>query len=290
MRRVGFRPQRAVHFDVPACDARGGRGAPQGDRNTSRNPTRAPGDKRPSTRRQHLVCCATARDRCRRPRQPHCLRCAAHGKLMLVHHHSQAFPFHGRRHHVRLNTSLIAAFLSARSACIRFKLAFPRSSSFSRFTFVLLRAAPRGALYGRIFDSQRIICGRGNVRSRQRCASGRRPWQFADVECLWGAMNARTKRTGTFRDASFLKRGRLREDLSGAPQPLLFVSPTTALMPVPSNRRPTLGIWHLRAAGTAGLGTAALSYNGTPVLTKAMPEDPDELRARFHSSSISMEG
>src|SRR6266849_1384118 len=70
----------------------------------------------------------------RRPREPHRATRPLHRQLVLTHEHLGDLSLRERPYSFRFRTSLIAAFSSARSAYIRFNLAFSASSSRSRFT------------------------------------------------------------------------------------------------------------------------------------------------------------
>jgi hypothetical protein len=64
-----------------------------------------------------------------RAREPHHATRPLHGEAMVRHQQLGHLSPRGRRHSFRLSTSLIAAFSRARSAYIRFNLAFSASSS-----------------------------------------------------------------------------------------------------------------------------------------------------------------
>ena len=68
----------------------------------------------------------------RRPRPPHHATGLLHCQLMLVDEHPDHLSLRRRPYSFRLSTSLMAAFSRARSAYIRFSLAFSASSSRSR--------------------------------------------------------------------------------------------------------------------------------------------------------------
>jgi len=76
-----------------------------------------------------------------RPRQPDDATRSSDRELVLRRQHLDDMTTRGRRHSVRLSTSLMAAFSSARSAYIRFSLAFSASSSFMRFTSAIVAPA-----------------------------------------------------------------------------------------------------------------------------------------------------
>lgn len=69
----------------------------------------------------------------RRPRQPGYLASAPYRQTLFLGHDPDHLALGRRRQSFRLNTSLIAEFSNAKSAYIRFSLAFAASSSRSRF-------------------------------------------------------------------------------------------------------------------------------------------------------------
>src|SRR5690348_454158 len=70
----------------------------------------------------------------RRSREPHYATGSLHRQLMLAHQRLGDLSLRGRPYSFRFRTALMPAFSSARSAYIRFSLAFSASSSRNRFT------------------------------------------------------------------------------------------------------------------------------------------------------------